>query len=129
MPVIALRLVANVTTGGQAMTDIDVTSDDTLTLAEACALLPRGRNGSKPHLSTLVRWIQHGAPARDGRRVRLSAVRIGAKWVTSRSALREFVESLTPRLSSDASQMLPSTPRQRQRASERAARKLEEVGI
>ena len=74
---------------------IDIMGDDTLTLAEACRVLPRGRRGARPHLSTLIRWIIDGSVARDGRRVRLSAVRVGGKWITSRVALREFSEALT----------------------------------
>jgi hypothetical protein len=106
---------------------IDVTSDDTLTLAEACRVLPRGRHGSRPHLSTILRWILRGAPAPDGRRVKLDAVRCGAKWVTSRAALREFAAALTPAIETPRS--LPRTLGQRQRASERAAKLLNEVGI
>jgi hypothetical protein len=109
------------------MADIDVTGDDTLTLAEACHVLPRGRNGSKPHLSTLIRWILHGSPGPAGRRVKLSAVRIGAKWVTSRAAIREFVKALTPRPNGDVRR--PRTPMQRRRASEAAAAGLAEVGV
>jgi hypothetical protein len=107
---------------------IDVTAGDTLTLAEACRLLPRGRNGSRPHLSTLVRWITRGTPGPDGRRVRLAAVRVGGKWVTSRAALQEFAAELTPR-PSDIAAPPPRTPRQRDRAAAGAAKKLEEVGI
>jgi hypothetical protein len=110
------------------MTTVDITSDDTLTLAEACALLPRGRNGSKPHLSTILRWILHGAPAPGGRRVRLSAVRCGAKWITSRTALREFVKALTPRLESDTPPPTHS-PAARRRSSKRTACELEKLGI
>jgi hypothetical protein len=109
---------------------IDITSDDTLTLAEACRILPRGRNGSRPHLSTILRWILHGAPAPDGRRVKLAAVRCGAKWITSRTALREFVAALTPRVDGEpAPAPPPRTPTQRQRANERAARELEKAGM
>src|SRR5262245_53781183 len=112
------------------MTAVDVTSDDTLTLAEACALLPRGRNGSRPHLSTVLRWILHGAPTPDGcGRVKLAAVRCGAKWVTSREALRAFAAALTPSQSATHASLPPNTRRQRQKASERAAKKLEEIGI
>jgi hypothetical protein len=107
------------------MIDIDITSDDTLTLAEACRILPRGRRGAKPHLSTLVRWITAGAPAADGGRVRLAAVRVGGKWITSRAALRAFALALTAR------EIVPTprTPPQRRRASEQAAKELERVGI
>jgi hypothetical protein len=111
------------------MAAIDITSDDTLTLSEACALLPRGRNGAKPHLSTLLRWILQGAPAPGGQRVRLGAVRCGGKWITSRQALREFTEALTPRLASDPAPAPSRTPGRRQRAGERAGKQLEKLGI
>jgi hypothetical protein len=110
------------------MTPIDVTSPDTLTLTEACALLPRGRNGSRPHLSTLVRWITHGAPAPDGRLVRLAAARCGGKWVTSRAALNEFVAVLTPR-PEGGPRLAPRTSPQRRRASARAEKELEKRGL
>jgi hypothetical protein len=105
---------------------IDVMAEDTLTLAEACRVLPRGRNGSRPHLSTVLRWILQGAPAYDGRRVKLAAVRGGAKWVTSRAAIREFVEALTPPPDGEAARP-PRTAKQRQRESERAGRELDEA--
>jgi hypothetical protein len=114
--------------GASTMTEIDVTSHDTLTLAEACRILPKGRKGSRPHLSTIIRWITAGAPARDGRRVTLAAVRCGGKWITSRAALREFAAALTPALS-DTPGTPPRTPGQRQRATARAARELEKLGI
>ncbi len=77
------------------MIKIDVTADDVLSLTEACRLLPRGRNGSRPHLTTLLRWIREGIKVQDGKRVRLSAVRFGGKWVTSRTALQDFAAALT----------------------------------
>ena len=109
------------------MTEIDITSDDTMTLTEACRILPRGRNGAKPHISTLVRWITDGAPATDGRRVRLSAVRVGGKWITSRAALREFSALLTPHLEPDMPP--PLTPSKRRREEEERGKRLEKVGI
>jgi hypothetical protein len=109
-----------------AMNTIDVTSDDALSLREASLVLPRGRNGSRPHLSTLIRWITRGAPAPDGCRVKLAAVRCGGKWVTSRQALREFCEALTPAQVDRASSRTSTT---RQRASQKADEQLERVGI
>jgi hypothetical protein len=110
------------------MNTIDVTSDDTLTLREACSLLPRGRHGSKPHLSTLLRWITVGVPGPGGGRIKLAAVRCGAKWVTSRAALREFVQALTPRPNGEPA--APTrTPTQRSRAATRADKALEAAGF
>lgn len=111
------------------MTDIDITDPaDTLTLSEACRVLPRGRRGARPHLSTLIRWITTGAPAPDGTRVRLSAIHIGGKWITSRAALQDFAAALTPQLQ-PKSEPMPRTPAQRRRASDEAARELKQDGI
>jgi hypothetical protein len=110
------------------MSMLDILNEATISLAEACQLLPRGRNGAKPHLSTLIRWISKGAPRPDGTRIRLSAVRVGAKWVTSRQALQRFAVALTP-LAEDSQRTTHRTPRQRQRASECAAKQLDRIGI
>src|SRR5262245_36402702 len=115
------------------MPAIDVTAEDTLTLDQARALLPPGRNGAKPTLGCMLRWIFDGAYALgpDGRRtdekVRLEAVRFGGRWITSKEALNRFSERLTPRLDGDASEAKPRTPAKRARSSERAAAELEKA--
>jgi hypothetical protein len=49
-----------------------------------------GRGGRiRVHLSTVIRWVRRGC-----RGVRLEAVRVGGRWVTSREALDRFVERL-----------------------------------
>lgn len=75
---------------------IDITAEETLSLAAAARLLPPGRRGRCCHLSTLVRWIKKGAKAPDGRRVVLEAARVGSRWLTSREALLRFAAALTP---------------------------------
>ena len=106
------------------MIQIDPLSEDCLTLTEAAKLMPRRRNNAKPHLSTLIRWVIDGAPSRDGRRVRLSAIRCGGRWLTSRAALREFYELLTPKL--EPSLPAPMTPTKRKREDERTEKVLHE---
>jgi hypothetical protein len=108
------------------MIEIDPLSDDCITLTEACRLMPRGRRGSRPHLSTLLRWIMHGAPGRDGQRVRLSATRCGARWLTSRSAIRDFCDRLTARMEDLPPAM---TPTRKRREDELTATELSEMGI
>jgi hypothetical protein len=104
--------------------------ETTLGLVEAAQFLPRGRNSSRPHLSTLLRWILTGAKSPTGEVVRLEAVRLGSKWITSREALARFAERLTPSLADIAAeQRAPRSPSARQRASQRAAKELERVGI
>ena len=108
------------------MIEIDPLSEDCITLTEACRLMPRGRRGSRPHLSTLLRWIMYGAAGRDGQRVRLAAIRCGGRWLTSRAAIREFCERLTARIEDLPP---PMTPTCKRRDDERTAAALAEEGI
>ena len=108
------------------MIEIDVFGDDVLTLGQASKLLPTGRNGSKPHLSTLLRWLTQGAIARDGQRVRLSAVRYGEKWITSKAAIRFFVDRLTCRIDNIPP---PTTPTKKRREDAEISKELDKDGI
>ena len=108
---------------------LDITTEDTLTLTDACKVLPRGRNGARPQLSTLLRWVLEGVRGLDGRLVRLEAARLGHKWVTSRQALQRFTAALTSGLENARTSPLPRTARQRRRASQRAARELRNAGM
>jgi hypothetical protein len=108
---------------------LDITTEETLSFTNASKILPPGRNGARPQLSTLIRWALDGVRGPDGRLVRLEAVRLGRKWVTSRQALQRFVAALTP-APRDSSVSSPTrTPKQRARASEKAGKRLEEVGM
>jgi hypothetical protein len=77
------------------LTDREILTEEMKSLAEARQMLPRGRNGSLPHFSTLVRWITDGAKARDGSTVKLDAIRLGGRWITSKEALIRFMDRLT----------------------------------
>jgi hypothetical protein len=105
-----------------------LTTEALLPLTRAAALVPPARSGRKTHLSTLLRWILQGSRGPDGAVVRLEAVRLGGRWVTSREALQRFAERLTPRLDADPAPV-PRSPARRQRESERAARELGQLGI
>jgi hypothetical protein len=106
---------------------IDLATETKIPLSAAAAETPPGRNGKKTHLSTILRWILHGAKAPDGSRVRLDAIRLGGRWFTSREALQRFAEALTPRLGG-ADMPGRRGPEKRRRASERAAQQLERLG-
>ena len=112
---------------------IDLTTESMIGLAEAAKLVPPARRGKRCHLSTLLRWITAGVRAPDGSRVRLEAVRLGGRWLTSREALRRFAERLTPNL--DQAQgpapaaKTPRSPAARERAHRRAEAELARAGI
>jgi hypothetical protein len=96
-----------------------------LTLREAAALIP-GRGRRRVHASTIARWITRGVRAPDGRRVRLRAVRLGSKWLTTRAWLEEFAAAQTPEFTDTDEPVL--TDRQRDRAAIQAGRRLANMG-
>jgi hypothetical protein len=106
----------------------DLTAEKPIPLAEACKLVPPARRGKRTHLSTLLRWIISGVRNPNGQTVRLDGIRIGGRWMTSREAIQRFANALTPNLNT-ALPPAPRTPTQRQKASDRAARELESIGI
>jgi hypothetical protein len=108
---------------------IDLASDSTLSLTQTARLLPPGRGDRPVTLSCVLRWVLRGARSPSGELVRLEAVRLGGRWVTSREALQRFTEQLTPNLDAGRATPTPRTPGHRQRASERAGRQLERLGI
>jgi hypothetical protein len=106
---------------------IDLTTETPLSLSQAARLLPPGRGSRPVTLSCLLRWVLRGARAPSGELVRLEAVRLGGRWLTSHEALQRFAEALTPDLAD--SPPSPRPPAARQRASARAAKRLEQLGI
>jgi hypothetical protein len=107
---------------------LDLTNETPLPLAVAARLVPPARGGKRTHLSTILRWILEGTRGPSGETVRLEAVRLGSRWMTSREALQRFADRLTPRLDGDPAPA-PRTSGRRQRASERAAAELTALGI
>lgn len=106
---------------------MDIAHETLLSLSQAARRLPPGRGGRPMHMSGILRWVLEGAKAPDGSRVRLEAMRLGGRWLTSVEALQRFGEALTPRLDDDRPTI--RTPTQRSRAAERAARELEALGV
>jgi hypothetical protein len=107
---------------------IDLATETKIPLSVAANETPPSRNGKRTHLSTILRWILRGAKAPDGSRVRLEAVRLGGRWLTSREALQRFAERLTPSLGGEAL-TAPRSPASRRRASEAAGAELERRGV
>jgi len=107
---------------------IDLLSEQLLSLAGAARSIPPARRGKRCHLSTVLRWIAQGARAPSGDRVKLEAIRLGGCWMTSRDALQRFADALTPQQRNERPAM-PRSPAARERASRRAERQLERLGI
>ncbi|MBO0698079.1 MAG: hypothetical protein J2P46_06780 [Zavarzinella sp.] len=104
-----------------------------ISLSQAAKLFPPARRGRPVSASCVWRWHRVGVRTADGRRVHLEALRVVNRYVTSEPAVHRFIlaqQSPTPAVRSDApTPEAPRTPGQRTRASERAARKLQEVGL
>jgi hypothetical protein len=107
---------------------IEIGSEVLIPLRKAASLVPPARDGLRTHHSTLIRWILDGARDPHGEAVRLEAIRIGNRWLTSREALQRFMERLTPNLDAPAPPA-PRTPGRRRRASARAGAELEKMGV
>jgi hypothetical protein len=107
---------------------IDTTTETLLSLSQAARALPSSRGGRPVTLSCVLRWVLDGVRLPSGEVVRLEALRIGGRWLTSQEAIQRFAERLTPRLDGEPAPT-PRTPAARRRASERAARELEAAGI
>jgi hypothetical protein len=99
---------------------IDISNAVTFTLEE----LARRRRVS---FSTVWRWVLKGCQGPDGQRVRLEAVRLGGKWLTTDQAVQDFSDRLTPQF--DDQPAAPRTPGKRERASRRAGAALERMGV
>jgi hypothetical protein len=106
-----------------------ILTETTLSLSQAARRLPPGRGGAPVSLACVLRWVLDGARAPDGNRVRLEAVRIGGRWITSVEALARFAAALTPRLEGDTTTSPLRTSNQRRQAADRADRELERLGI
>jgi hypothetical protein len=74
---------------------IDTLRESVLSLAQVPQFLPPGRGGRPVCFRSVLRWVQEGQRAPDGRIVKLEAIRIGGRLCTSREALQRFGEALT----------------------------------
>ncbi len=109
-------------------------TETVLSFSQAARRLPPFR-GSRPVASaTIWRWVSEGVRLPDGTRLKLEAVRLGGRWVTSLEALGRFSDKQTQAqstqipLSGHEPESL-RTPAQREKASQRASAELEALGM
>jgi hypothetical protein len=105
----------------------EIVGGEALSLAQAARLLPSGRLGRPCHPSTLGRWITDGARLPSGAVVRLQAVRLASRWITSRAAVERFLAALTE--AAGAPSPAGRCARERTAADADAARQLERLGL
>jgi hypothetical protein len=95
-------------------------------LSAAARDLPGSAPGRSVHAATMWRWATSGCTARGGRRVVLETVSIGSRRFTSREAVHRFIEALSE---APPTATPPRTPAARRKASERAAKELDALGV
>jgi hypothetical protein len=106
---------------------INLQTEATLSLAAAARMIPSGRRGRPCNLSTIFRWIIDGVRLPSGEVVRLEAVRLGGRWLTSAEAIQRFADRHTPE---PGEKPLPTrTPNTRGKAATKAGKELERAGL
>ena len=65
---------------------IDLSNEKTITLTAATKIIPPKRTGRPVSDSCVYRWISEGVRGPDGKRIRLEAVHIAGRWLTSVAA-------------------------------------------
>jgi hypothetical protein len=68
----------------------------------------RVANSGSTHPATIKRWIERGILLPDGTRLRLEAVKVGARWMSSVPALKRFIDRQTEQR---ANPTTPAEPR------------------
>jgi hypothetical protein len=107
----------------------EIQAGDGLAMSAAGRLFPGHRGKSNVDPSTVFRWITKGTRTTSGAIVKLEAVRVGGRWLTSRGAVARFVQALT-----DAATPAPTNPElsrseaARLRAGERFGEELDRMG-
>jgi predicted DNA-binding transcriptional regulator YafY len=107
---------------------IDITTESLISLSEAARFFPASRGAGRISTSTLWRFIAVGIPGPDGGRIRLAAVRLSSRWLTSREALARFLAAQTPTFGDSTPRGAPRTPAKRLRMSQQAGKECGQRG-
>jgi hypothetical protein len=101
-----------------------------ISISQAARLIPGYRRTARTaHPSCVFRWMRDGVRLPTGELLRLEGFRLAGRWLTSREALARFVDRQNAGRESASAPPAIRTPTRRQRAADRAARKLEKLGI
>jgi hypothetical protein len=121
-------VVSEVDSVSEVLTEIQ--SGAGLSLSAAGRLFPGHRGGAAVDPSTVFRWVTKGTRTHAGQLVKLEAVRVGGRWLTSRGAVARFVAALTEAADPSTSPPPPATrtPTASRRAAAAADAKLQRMG-
>jgi hypothetical protein len=86
-----------------------------------------GRGNERVHPASVARWITIGVGTPNGERVKLRAVRIGRRWMTTDAWIADFIAAMTAASIPESDASIRS-PAERSRASSRAAAELAAAG-
>jgi hypothetical protein len=92
-------------------------------LRDFAGRVPGQKNGSRKHISSLIRYALKGVTAPDGRQVKLQAIRLGHRWLCTDAWWSDFLAALTTSPTDPAADTTRS-PHQRSRAAEQAEAEL-----
>lgn len=95
----------------------DILDEQLLSMSEAARVLP-----GRPNVATLWRWRTVGC-----RRIKLRTVLVGGRRRVSRRMLAEFISATTA--AADGEPIRTETPRQRERAIQRAEQRAKDLGV
>lgn len=112
----------------RATLSVDIRNEQLLSLPQAARRFPPYRQGRPVSPVTIWRWISAGVKLPGGRRVKLGAVRVSGRWLTSVEAIERFIAAQTPPVTDDTAPVpSPRTTTQRQRAAAKAGKELESL--
>jgi hypothetical protein len=96
--------VANVVSDDGSIPQVlnEIQAGEGLSLSAAGRLFPGHRGGKSVDPSTIFRWLTKGLKTPDARVVKLEAVRVGGRWLSSKGAVARFVSALTAAASPNA---------------------------
>lgn len=103
-------------------------NEQLISIAEASRKFPNHRGVGTIRTTTIWRWINRGIRLPDGSILKLEALRVAGRWLTSTEAVTRFIERQNPSLvTSEPAKPSPKKPKRSSRA-EAAAKRLEQMG-
>lgn len=118
------------TLNADTLSDI-LRGEQLISLTAAGKSLPGHRGNQHVNAATIWRWCHKGVRTTAGQVIKLEAVRVGWRWLTSREALSRFVTALTAGSTADKPTppaTIPITsPSARARRAEAATNELDQL--